>query len=312
MGKFDRLLDKGLEKLSEKLISDGDTPEEVEELGGLIEGLNFPALLGLLGTSKTSSGQLGEDLLNDAAADVESAAPAPGVSADDVKRLLTGVFRHQGKPSDVSLPGLGDGDLRDKVFDKGVEALAKRSGIPITPAQAKKIANLLATGEFFRDIGSATAAILFTVRGLPVALVRDVPRFPLALIRLPLAVTRDLSGTAFSVPAVFSDLRDGKLDDPPVVLKHTLTALYSSASIGSISEMIRTLIQKDNETVRLAIIIYARSNGIPLEEEDLDALRDSVFNTDDPDLGPVLIQAVERFDTNFDRDSLKRVLTRLV
>jgi hypothetical protein len=75
--------------------------------------------------------------------------------------------------------------------------------------------------------------------------------------------------------------------------------------------MIRTLLAKDNETFRLAVVLYARSAGIPIEDADLDVLRESVFDTDDPNLGPALDRAIERLEENFGRNFLIDALERL-
>ena len=176
--------------------------------------------------------------------------------------------------------------------------------------QTERIASLLSTGEFFRDISSSTAATLSTVRGLPLALAEDIHWSPRA-IRLLFALRRDLRGTPASAWMVFAQLRDGELDDPPAVLSNTLKVLYETASIAAISEMIRTLLAKDNESFRLAIVLYARSAGIPIEEADLDRLRESVFDTDEPDLGPALVRAVERLEENLGRNFLNGVLDRV-
>jgi hypothetical protein len=95
------------------------------------------------------------------------------------------------------------------------------------------------------------------------------------------------------------------------VLTHTLRVLYATASIAAISEMIRTLLAKDNETFRLAVVVYARSAGIPIQDADLDVLRESAFNTDEPDLGPILDRAIERLEENLGRNFLIGVLKRL-
>jgi hypothetical protein len=126
-----------------------------------------------------------------------------------------------------------------------------------------------------------------------------------------LALSRDLRGTPASAWAVFVQLRGGKLERPPALLTHTLRTLYATASIAAISEMIRTLLAKDNETFRLAVVLYARSAGIPIEDADLDVLRESAFNTDGPDLGPALDRAIERLEENLGRNFLIGVLERL-
>jgi len=176
--------------------------------------------------------------------------------------------------------------------------------------QTERIASLLSNGEFFRDIGSTTAATLWSVRTLPLAVAEDIRWSPRA-IRLLCALRRDLRGTPASVWKIFAQLRGGDLDDPPAVLSNTLRILYANASLAAVAQMIRTLLAVDNESFRLAVVLYARSAGIPIEEADLDALRESVFDTDEPDLGPALARAVERLERNLGRNFLNGVLDRL-
>ncbi len=179
-----------------------------------------------------------------------------------------------------------------------------------TGEQVVRVADLLATGEFYRDIASTTAAILATAHELPLAIAEDIRWSPRA-IRLLLALSRDLRGTPASAWAVFAQLRGGELERPPALLTHTLRILYATASIAAISEMIRTLLAKDNETFRLAVVVYARSAGIPIQDADLDVLRESAFSTDDPNLGPTLDRAIERLEEDLDRSSLIGILERL-
>jgi hypothetical protein len=179
-----------------------------------------------------------------------------------------------------------------------------------TGEQVKRVADLLATGEFYRDIASTTAATLVTAHELPLAIAEDIRWSPRA-IRLLLALSRDLRGTPASAWAVFAQLRGGRLERSPALLTRTLRILYETASIAAISEMIRTLLAKDNETFRLAVVLYARSAGIPIEDADLDVLRESAFNTDDPDLGPTLYGAIERLEENLGRNFLIGAIGRL-
>jgi hypothetical protein len=110
---------------------------------------------------------------------------------------------------------------------------------------------------------------------------------------------------------VVIDLLDGDLDKSPVVLGHTLRSLYGFATLASTVKMIRALISPDNQTVRLAIALYARANGIPITPEDLDILRDRVFNLENPDLGPALIAAWDRLEDRVGGEKAKAILARL-
>ncbi len=90
-----------------------------------------------------------------------------------------------------------------------------------------------------------------------------------------------------------ADLLDGQLDRPPSPLTNTLRWLYGNAAATAVAETVRRIIARDNETARLAILIYARAHGIPLTPEGLDALHDGPLNPQDPDLGPALAAGVQ-------------------
>jgi hypothetical protein len=311
MGNFDRLIAAAIEHLRGRLLSRGWSSTEIDALTGRIERLNFPGLLALLGAGSQRTGLLGAELLSAAAQDVAfEASPDEELGPGAIQRFLKDVLHRHVSLSDIPVRESEGEALKRERFKQGVAALARRSGMLPTLDQTERIASLLSNGEFFRDIGSATAATLSTARTLPLALADDIRWSPRA-IRLLLALWRDLRGTPASVWKVFAQLRSGELDDPPAVLSHTLTALYATASLAAISEMIRTLLAKDRESFRLAVVLYARSAGIPIEEADLDVLRESVFNTDEPDLGPALLHAVERLEANLGRDFMIGVLDRL-
>jgi hypothetical protein len=311
MGNFDQLIEAAIEHLRGRLLAQGWSSTEIATLCGRIGSIGFPGLLAVLGTRGSGSGLLGEELLTAAAQDVVfEAPPDEDLKPETVKRLLEAVLRRHVSLSEFSGRESESDEIVQERFRKGVSALAMRSGSTLPLDQAVRLANLLANGEFFGDIGSATAATLSTLHGLPLAVAEDIRWSPRAF-RLLFALMRDLRGAPVSAWKVFKELRGGHLDDPPTVLTHTLRVLYATASIAAISEMIRTLLAKDNETFRLAVILYARSAGIPIEDADLDVLRESAFNTDDPDLGPILLRAIQRLEENLGRKSLIAALDRL-
>ena len=311
MGNFDQLIEAAIEHLRRRLLARGWSSTEISALCRRIENLNFPGLLAVLGTGKKRSRLLGAELVGEAAQDVAFAAPLDeNLEPGAVRRFLKSVLHENVSLADVPVRESEGKERRREIFEEGISALARRGGMSLTGEQAERVTDLLATGEFYRDIASTTAAALATAHELPLAIAEDIRWSPRA-IRLLIALMRDLRGTPASAWQVFAELRDGHLDDPPAVMTHTLKALYATASIAAISYMIRTLLAKDNETFRLAVVLYARSAGIPIEDADLDVLRESVFSTDDPNLGPILERAIERLEENLGRSFLVGVLERL-
>lgn len=307
MTAYDRLRAAALDALGQRLAEQGFQPDERAQLLDTISGMNFPAFLGLLGTSGTPGEDIGQQLLHTAAVQVANtpAVKQLHLGADDVERVLTAVFVHGAAPDTA----LADPAARDVVLRTALDQLATRVGVPITPDQVSEAITLLSTGEFYHDLGSALAASAFAVRSLPIDLVQDVGHLPFRLIRLATAVAQDLAGTPFVAVHVLEDLlADGKLDHPPGVLRHTMACLLGFATVATTARTISDLIAPDNRSIRLAIVVYARANGIPLQESDLDLLRQNVLNTGTPDLGPVLVAAVSRF---LDRSGKDQVLAAL-
>ncbi len=304
MNAFERRLDAAVEELHDSLR--GEPPEQAEETLDLVRGLNFPGLLALLGASERADLPRGDAMLRSAAASVAETPAAREAGLD--RAQLESVLRSwlvQRAPL-VSL--LGDSALRDRIAALAVTALAQRTGIE--PRDARAVAELLATGEFFGDVAASTASLVKLVPRLLAALLRDVSHLPHRTIRLAAAVARDLAGMPFQVPAVLADLADGSIDNPPLILRRTLRCLYGFATIASVFETLHTLLAPDNESVRLAVLLYARANGVPLEQADLDRVR-ALFAPDAPGLGPALVAGLERLRKHAGTDGALRILSRL-
>jgi hypothetical protein len=306
MTAYDRLRADALDALAGSLPQKGLQPDEQSLVIDTLSSVDFPAFLALLGTQGTG-GTVGQPLLH-GAADAASASPAVEqlhLGSGDVERALTAVFVHGATPD----AALGAPTTRDVVMRSSLEQLATQVGAPITPDQATEAIQLLSTGEFFGDLASTVAAAAFAVRDLPIDVVHDVGHMPHRMLALVGAIALDLAGTPFIPLRVLEDLlADGKLDHPPAVLSHTMKCLLGFATLGTTAHTISDLIAPDNRSVRLAIVIYARANGIPLQESDLDLLRTQVLDTPTPDLGPVLVAAMSRF---IDRSGKGQVLATL-
>jgi hypothetical protein len=305
MNRFDELWARALTDLDPALSRQGVTAADTREIIDLLRKQSFPSAVALLGTRNgDAGGPLGNQLLSRIAA--SNALTESGIDPATGQRLLTALFVHRTPPADIP----ADQEVLELLADAAANQLADQ-GIAVRPDEAHKIIELLATGEFFRDLGSATAAVMSTLPHLPIHLIADLPRTPLRIVQLGQAVARDLPSAAFQAPAVVVDLLDGTLDHPPALMTHTLTWLYDVASVRSTIEMIRTVIAPDNETVRLALVIYARANGIPLEPGDLDVLSNTVLNPDAPDLGPALSTGVDRLRSRYSQPQLEQILRRM-
>jgi hypothetical protein len=69
------------------------------------------------------------------------------------------------------------------------------------------------------------------------------------------------------------------------------------------------VVHPENRTARLVIVLTARAHGVPVRAEHLDLLQRAI-DRDDPDLGPLLVAAVETLAQSYGRDAVRLLLTR--
>jgi hypothetical protein len=308
MNRFDETWIAAIRRVERQLEGSTLEPERVQTIGTLLRATNFPGALSLaaLGEHRGSGEPMAGAPFLRALAEGAAASPRvrdAGLDAGRIEQLLRAVLVERGG-------GGGDG-IDEGTLAEILAAGAERAGVPVRPEEAGRIVRLLTTGEFFGDVASTTAVVLYTVPRLPLAVARDLATSPRHVRPIIRGLRRDLGGLVFDLPRLLADLRDGTLDDPGHILVHTMRALYDFSSPALIAETISTLIHPNNESVRLAIVIYARANGVPIEEADLDVLRTSVLNTAEPDLGPALAAAVVRLRERYGDDDLERVLAHL-
>lgn len=285
---------------------------DASAVGDLLDDTTLPGFLALLGRGiapRGSDASVEDKFLGTVA---EAAAKSPeveklGLDADDVEHLLRGFLTARREPTQV----LGDERVRQVLWKASLAALERETGIKLDEAERKQIVALLTSGQFFDDAAHSTAAVLRAVPGLPVALLRDAQSSPFRVAQLTLAVARDLRTVPGSVHHVMADLLgDGKIDRPPAVLVNTLAELFRFSGVDTARETVAELIRPDNRSVRLAIVIYARSQGIPLKESDLDLVNRHLLSGS-PDLGPLLVAAAERMMEERGGDHVMKVLGRL-
>jgi hypothetical protein len=304
MDRFHELWLRATKTAEDGLAREGMPADRTRGVVHLLNQVNFPAALALLGKGSTK-GKVGDDLL---AAAAKEAAKQPGlasrgIDAAGAERMLKALWVHRSNPRDV----LNDEAVLGLLTEVAAKELAN-SGVVVRPEEARKALNLLATGEFFHDAAGTTAAVLHVIPKLPIALVKDVPKTPFWILKLGQAAALDLGGIAFRAPAVVTDILDGTLDNPPALMTHTLRALYGMAGIRTVAEMIGTLLAPENESVRLALVLYARANGVPLEPEHLDAVRTSLLNTGSPDLGPLLVVGLAELRKRYGAEKWENIL----
>jgi hypothetical protein len=257
---------------------------------GLRDG-SFATALGRMGTPPQLAllASRGDDAVDppslaDASRDVAADPGVASMSPADVAAALGALFTERGR-------GSVDGDRLAAVARAAARRLV---GSQLSESEAREIVALVRNRDFFGDLVRSTGAIALAVpalaRTLPATLT-DAPGF---LRRLLESIFGDLASLVQGqLQGLARDLADGTIDDPPRVLDRTLGTLYGEASIARTVAAVRSLVARDNRSVRIAILLYARLNGVPIEERHLDRLHDEVLNPDAPNLGPALQDAVD-------------------
>jgi hypothetical protein len=251
-----------------------------ERLVDQLRALDCPAALAVLGAGQAPTSGPPTDLLDQVAGQVG------GADGERLRLALQQLFVARKPPAEA-----GSEDVLIRALQVGGDLVRPR--LPVTPAEAAQVLDLLRSGEFFSDAAGTTSAVVQLTRQLPRALVRDIPRTPSRLDELGEALVRDGADVFGHISQLAADLLDGHLDRPPSPLTNTLRWLSGTAAARAVAETVRRIIARDNETARLGILLYARAHGIPLTPEGLDALHDGPLNPQDPDLGPALVAGVE-------------------
>lgn len=91
---------------------------------------------------------------------------------------------------------------------------------------------------------------------------------------------------------------------------NTLKVLNSGALGSIVSDTVKAFINKDNKTMRLAIIAYARLNGINITEDNLNTL-ESTLSKDNPDFYPLLAGALDTMKKEYGIQDLNNQLSEM-
>jgi hypothetical protein len=266
--------------------------------------LSFPGALVLLSRPKVGGGRSRAQFLREVSAATAKApeVEAEGINADEVESILATLFVDRGAPSSTGRSP----DVLGLVVKKAVE----REGVEASEDEMREVVHLLQTGQFFGDLVDTAGAIFSTIPELPIVLLKDLPKLP----TLPLAglgLFGDLFALLKAAAQVANDLRDGRIDEPPAVMTRLLALLYGFGTVGRVRDLLRRVLAKDNRSVRLALILYARSNGFDIREEQLDVVYDNLLASDAPDLGPVLAEGVEFMKARYGGNELAGVVAAL-
>jgi hypothetical protein len=179
----------------------------------------------------------------------------------------------------------------------GAAATLVYAVLPVTPEQARELATLVQSpGTIALDLVEVTGAVADAVPTLPAALLHDVLTTPVRDWHLLRGLVNDTVDLVTRPPGA-----------PRSLFRHTIGALHRSQLFTATASMVRRVTQPTNRTARLAIVLTARAHGLPAQDGHLDAIRRAI-DRDDPDLGPLLLAAVEGLAQMHGRDAVRLLL----
>jgi hypothetical protein len=169
--------------------------------------------------------------------------------------------------------------------------------LPVTPDQAREVTALLGSpGVVVVDLVDATNVVLDAIPSMPGALLHDVLNAPSRHLQMIHGLITDVIDLAARPKGTG-------------LFGNTLRALHRSALFTAAAGVARRVTEPTNRTVRLAIVLAARTQGLPVEARDLEAVRRAI-DADSPDLGPLVARVLERLVQLYGRDGVRLLLTR--
>ena len=227
-----------------------------------------------------------------------------GFDASSIANILTALLREPRQPT--SITGI-DEALLTEILRLAANEAAGQLGVPIELDEARTALRLLRTGEFFRDAVDFSTTVLRTIPRLPGNVIVDIPRLPEDLLGLLLGILTDARRFPEDMLTFMTGVLRGSADPNVPLLRETLASLYEVGTLREVASLLRALFAPENESTRLALVLYARANGVPITQEHLDMLRDSILNVDNPNFGPILVAGVGFLRDRYPDELLERL-----
>lgn len=164
--------------------------------------------------------------------------------------------------------------------------------LPLSSDEAEQLFVLIESGEVFEDV-FYMLSIIFTLIIKPDRfsdLSGSFKSYISALTDLPEAIISDLDPRSGfeNISIQIKEVQKGGVLNDPEILDHTLKVIYSTPEAGNIIGVINALLDPKNESLRIVLLIYARLNGINLQQQDIDMVRESILEVENPKMGVLL------------------------
>lgn len=195
------------------------------------------------------------------------------ISEDSAKSLLQSMLVERDLPQQLR----NNEQLRGELKQVAIEKIGENS--PLPPDEANRVFQIIQSGEIFSDIAYSFEVIFGLVKSDRTFSLNDGFKNSLdALIGLPGSLISDLNpSTAFNaISSQIQQIQAGSSPADPKIFDKTLKTIFSISEAGETIGAINALLAPENETLRIALLVYARVNGINLEQKDIDKVREGV------------------------------------
>src|SRR5262245_26330529 len=217
------------------------------------------------------------------AADVGAAGGA--VDRSTIAQALHGMLIDHRAGGDLSQ----NEDVRKAVI-AGVREVLKRRGVNVSGEEVGEALTLLQSGQFLTDLGQVSRLLGDLAPDAIGAVFSDLDKLPGWLVEAALikGLLIDLRRDVDLAPKI------GKIfttQEQVSVPSEALHALYQLKALRTVGTAVNDLL--GNKTVALALVIYANAHGARIDLGTIEAVRQSIFDVRDPNLGPLLREGAE-------------------
>jgi len=184
---------------------------------------------------------------------------------------------------------LENAQIRHALENAAVKKAGQQS--PLRPDEVEAVIGLIHSGELFRDF-VFTLTRIFKLILNELGNVKSIPSIIPNLSKIPAAVVSDLINVwefLRRLDQLIELIKSGKPAKNPEIINNTLKTVFHIAIIGDAIDTANSLFSEENQSLRIALLVYARLHKINLEEGDIDEVRKTILNKDNPELGDFLL-----------------------
>lgn len=201
------------------------------------------------------------------------------------------MLAHSMVADDKKLPQvlMDNPEIRQTLAKSVVKKTGEKS--PLRPDEAKAVVELIRTGELFQDL-VFTFTRVYKLSLKELGDVRALPSVLTDIVRMPAVIVSDLIHVGKFIQDLDGLIKSIKNGTPPKnseIFNNTLKTLFHITILGDAVNTANDLFSQENQSLRIALLVYARLHNVNLEETDIDKVRNTILNTDNPQLGGFLL-----------------------